>query len=376
MSGPFAPKLDRPCIVAGSRRRHQRAEVPVRKTFLSLAVATVAAIAWPMAGATAATGAAAVGGSGPCGSLTAPPTYQHVIWIWMENHSFGDIIGNTSQAPYINSLAAECGLATNYHNISHPSLPNYIGGTSGLALSQLRLFKSDCSPSKKCSTAAPSIFSQGETWKAYEESMPAACDGANAGEYAVRHNPPPYYSSLAGCSAFDVPYTQLAGDLAANTLPAFSFITPNLIDDMHDGTIADGDAWLASNLPTILNSAEYQSGSTAVFITWDEGTGGKSAEDCAANTTDASCQVATIVISPSTPAGSTSATLFNHYSLLGTTEQLLGLPALGQASAYPTMTAAFNLQATRFRRAGDRLCRSPAPRAMAAARRIRTRSTP
>jgi phosphatidylinositol-3-phosphatase len=296
-----------------------------------------------MAGATAATGAAAVGGSGPCGSLTAPPTYQHVIWIWMENHSFGDIIGNKSQARYVNSLAPECGLATNYHNISHPSLPNYIGGTSGLALSQLRLFKSDSSPSKKCSTAAPSIFSQGETWKAYEESMPAACDGANAWEYPVRHNPPPYYSSLAGCSTFDVPYTQLAGDLAANTLPAFSFITPNLIDDMHDGTIADGDAWLASNLPTILNSAEYQSGSTAVFITWGEGTGGKSAEDCAANTTDASCQVATIVISPSTPAGSTSATLFNHYSLLGTTEQLLGLPALGQASAYPTMTAAFNL---------------------------------
>ena len=80
-----------------------------------------------------------------------------------------------------------------------------------------------------------------------------------------------------------------------------------------------------------------------MFITWDEGTGGKSAEDCAANTTDASCQVATIVISPSTPAGSTSATLFNHYSLLGTTEQLLGLPALGEASAYPTVTAAFNL---------------------------------
>ena len=135
----------------------------------------------------------------------------------------------------------------------------------------------------------------------------------------------------------------LATDLANNALPAFSFITPNLIDDMHDGTIADGDSWLASNLPTILNSTEYQAGNTAVFITWDEGTGGKTGEDCTANTTDPSCLVATMVISPSTPAGATSATLFNHYSLLGTAEQLLGLPALGQAASYPTMTAAFNL---------------------------------
>jgi phosphatidylinositol-3-phosphatase len=314
----------------------------MRKTLLSLAVAALA-LAWPSATAVAAPAALVAAGSGPCGTMTAAPTYQHVVWIWMENHSFGDIIGNTSQAPYINSLAAECGLATNYHNISHPSLPNYIAATSGLTVSQVRPFKNDCSPSKKCSTTAPSIFSQGETWKAYEESMPTACDPANAGEYAVRHNPPPYYTTLAGCPSFDVPYSQLATDLSGNTLPAFSFVTPNLIDDMHDGTIADGDAWLASNLPTILNSPQYQSGTTAVFVTWDEGTGGKGAENCVTNTTDPSCQVATIVISPSTPAGVQSATAFNHYSLLGTTEQLLGLPTLGQAAAFPTMTADFNL---------------------------------
>ena len=111
---------------------------------------------------------------------------------------------------------------------------------------------------------------------------------------------------------------------------------------MHDGTIAQGDAWLASNLPVIFNSAEYQSGTTAVFLTWDEGEGGTS-NNCAANTTDIGCQVATIVISPSTMPGTTSGTLFNHYSLLGTAEQLLGLPMLGQASTFPSMTSAFNL---------------------------------
>ena len=127
--------------------------------------------------------------------------------------------------------------------------------------------------------------------------------------------------------------------------PAFSFITPNLIDDMHDGTVADGDKWLSCNLPIILNSAEYQDGSTVVFITWDEGEGGgyASGEHCAANTTDVSCRVATLVISPSTKTGARSGTLFNHYSLLGTAEKLLGLAKLGQVASSTTMTKAFNL---------------------------------
>ena len=260
----------------------------------------------------------------------------------MENHSYGDIIGNTSQAPYINTLAGECGLATNYHNISHPSLPNYIAGTSGLPLSNLSQFTSDCNPSHRCSTSAPSIFGQVSTWKAYEESMPSNCYPKNSGEYAVRHNPPPYYTTLSGCASFDVPYSQLASDLSAGTLPAFSFVTPNLIDDMHDGTIAQGDTWLANNLPAIFNSPQYKAGSVALFLTWDEGEGG-TATDCATNTTDVGCHVATIVVSPSTVAGTQSGTLFNHYSLLGTTEQLLGVPPLGQAAGANSMLAAFNL---------------------------------
>ena len=206
----------------------------------------------------------------------------------------------------------------------------------------MKKFKSDCNPSKHCSTAAPSIFGQLSSWKAYEESMTTNCEPANDGEYAVRHNPPPYYTSLSNCSTNDVPYSQLATDLANGTLPAFSFVTPNVIDDMHDGTIAQGDSWLAANVPTLLNSPEYQSGNTVLFITWDEGEGGKS-NDCATNTSDIGCHVATLVISPSTAPGTQSATLFNHYSLLGTTEQLLGLPLLGQAATANSMLADFNL---------------------------------
>jgi hypothetical protein len=280
----------------------------------------------------------------PCGSATAPPAggYTHVIWVLMENNSYGSIIGSPS-APYINSLAQACGLATNYHNISHPSLPNYVGMTSGLSLTALKPFKTDCNPSKKCSTSAPSIFGQGESWKAYEEDMPSNCAPSNSGEYAVRHNPPPYFTTLSSsCPTSDVPYTQLATDLSSGNLPAFSFVTPNLIDDMHDGTVADGDTWLSNNLPVIFNSPEYQSGNTAVFVTWDEGEGGTS-NDCATNTTDIGCHVATLVISPSTAPGTTSSVLFNHYSLLRTAEDLLNLPALGLAASNQSMASAFNL---------------------------------
>jgi phospholipase C len=261
----------------------------------------------------------------------------------MENHSYDQIIGS-SDAPYINKLATECGQAANYRSVTHPSLPNYLAATSGLPLDELpKLAFLDCSPGSLCSTDAPSVFGQGESWRAYQESMPSPCAKANSGPYAVRHNPPTYYTSLTGCTSNDVPYSQFAADLTAGSLPAFSFITPNLNDDMHDGTVAQGSAWLASQLPLIFKSKEYQDQSTAVFITWDEGAGGFDTENCAEAASDSSCHIATLVISPSTPAGTRSETAFTHYSLLATTEKLLGLPLLGQAATAPTMIEAFHL---------------------------------
>ena len=282
--------------------------------------------------------------SRPCGTEAKPASYKHVIWIFMENQSYGTIIGS-SQAKYINTIAGDCGLATNYHNVTHPSLPNYVAATSGLSYSSLHGFLPDCGPAGGCKTSAKSIFGQGESWKAYDESMPSNCDRSNAGNYAVRHNPAVYYTTLTGCSSNDVPLSHLSSDLSHNRLAAFSFITPNLIDDMHNGTVANGSTWLSHNLPVILNSSEYRNGSTAVFITWDEGEQGHygPGEQCAKNTSDVSCHVATLVISPSTRAGTRSGTLFNHYSLLATAEQLLHLAKLGQAGSAATMTKAFNL---------------------------------
>jgi phosphatidylinositol-3-phosphatase len=282
-----------------------------------------------------------------CGLRRSHPShYDHVVWIWMENHSTGQIVGSAA-APYINALIAECGLATNFHNLTHVSLPNYIGAVTGLALADLLEFDHDCNPGATCSTDAPSIFAQAPSWKGYMESMLTNCQGTGFVGYAVRHNPPVYLTSLPGCSTFDVPYTDLQTDLDNDTLPAFAFITPNTIDDMHDGgdpiAIQNGDTWLSTELPKILNSAAYQARRTVVFITFDEGEGGSIGEDCTGNPADESCHVPTIVVSPSTPHGVTSDRSFTHYSLLKTTEQLLRLRRLGLARRARSMRHAFRL---------------------------------
>ena len=130
------------------------------RTRMAALMAAVPLLLGTTAAVTAASGSAAMvspaTASGPCGTLTSPPTYTHVVWIWMENHSYSSIIGS-SQAPYINSVATECGLATNYHNVSHPSLPNYVAATSGLAYSKLTKFDSDRNPVPGCTTTAPSM---------------------------------------------------------------------------------------------------------------------------------------------------------------------------------------------------------------------------
>ena len=111
-------------------------------------------------GVSASTAAPGPSAGGPCGTLASAPTYTHVIWVWMENHSYDTIIGS-SQAPYINSLATECGLATNYHNVSHPSLPNYVSATSGLGYRAIAKFDRDCNPVPGCVTPAASICPPG-----------------------------------------------------------------------------------------------------------------------------------------------------------------------------------------------------------------------
>ena len=222
----------------------------------------------------------------------------------MENHSYGEIIGS-SDAPYLNSLAHKCGLAANFSAESHPSLPNYVAMTSG----STQGIKDDGDPSEH-PLAVQSIFSQlGGGWRALDESMPSACDLNDA--LLVRRPPQPgrvLHEHPRSCARQDTPLTA-----RPNLSARFTFITPNLCHDMHDCSASQGDSWLAGFLPKILGSREYRKQSTAVFITWDEGSGDN--------------HIATLVLSRYTRPHTVSSKSFNHYSLLRTTEALLGITA-------------------------------------------------
>lgn len=273
----------------------------------------------------------AAAGTSPCGwSAAAPATYQHVIWILMENHTWGQVLGNRSAAPYEVALAAQCASATHFDNVGSPSLPNYLGATSG---SNQGI--SDDSPPSSHPLTVDNLFRQvrtaGGTERSYEESMTAPCQQSSAGEYAVKHNPAAYYlgpgnQDRAACQADDVSFSEFGTDLVSGRLPTFSFITPNLCDDTHDCGVSTGDQWLSRQLPPILQSAAYRRGTTAVFVIWDEYS-----------------PIPNIEIAPSVHPGTVVSQSFNDFALLRTTEEMLALPPLAGAAGAADLRGPFNL---------------------------------
>ncbi|MGN6379051.1 MAG: alkaline phosphatase family protein, partial [Gaiellales bacterium] len=269
----------------------------------------------------------------PCGSRAHKrPDIRHLIVIVMENHSFSQIIG---PARYITALAHACGLATNYHSVGSPSLPNYLAMTSGSTHGLHR----DCDP-KSCPQRGPSIFYQlanhNRVWQAFQESMPSNCALSGTNLYAPRHNPATYYTaSRRGCAKHDMPLgTTTTGPLhaaLAGSLGSYAFVTPNLCDDMHDCSTAIGDAWLAKWIPVMRGSRMYRAGHTAIVITFDEGAG---------------AHVPTVVVSPYTRAGTHSSRQFSHYSLLHAAEYMFKIPTfLGHAASAGGFGHAFRLTA-------------------------------
>jgi phosphatidylinositol-3-phosphatase len=261
-------------------------------------------------------------------SSSTLPAFARVFIIVMENKEASQIIGSPS-APYINSLAGQFGLATSYTGVTHPSLPNYMALTGGETV-----FTTDC---VGCTTPARHVVDQivdsGRTWKAYMDSMSTACSTTDTSLYVQKHNPWVHYDDVVKdttrCRNHVVPYTQFATDLSAGTLPSFVWITPDLCHDMHDCSIQAGDTWLSKNVPPILASPQFND--AVLFLVWDEGT----------TAAGGGGQVAALVVSPFTPAGTRSARAMNHYNVLRTIEDAWKLPPLGHAAGATAMAEFF-----------------------------------
>ena len=283
-----------------------------------------------------------------CHKLETSPAVDRPGWggsvftIVMENKSRNQILGRR-EAPFINTLARRGAVANGYHDsFVHPSEANYLWMVAGENFGVL----DDDDPHAHSLTSSSHIADQlelgGRTWKAYEESMGAPCGLKSHGRYAAKHDPFVFFSDVNGwdghafhptarCTDHVVDYSQLKVDIANHDVPKYVFITPNLDHDMHDGSIEEGDAWLAREVPKIMATDAYQHGG-ALFVLWDEG-GGEPATD----------DPPFIAISPNARAGFHSTQEYDTSSYLKSVEGILGVAPLPCGGADTRATAMADL---------------------------------
>jgi hypothetical protein len=232
---------------------------------------------------------------------------RHVFLIVMENKSPQQAL----TGPFTASMAATYGVANDYHAVTHPSVPNYLALTSGSTWG----INDDSYHALPKQDLGTQLSTAGVTWRAYMEGLGDAGCLNSPVPYDPGHNPFAFYGGA--CPANVVPFTDFAGDLAANT-PRFSWITPDMCHDTHNCPVATGDDWLKQTVGQITASSAWKSGGV-LFITWDEDDG------------SASNRVLTLVVAPGR-RHLESSTAYNHYSLLATIEDLMGVGRLGQAA--------------------------------------------
>jgi hypothetical protein len=255
----------------------------------------------------------------------AAPWTGTVFTIVMENKSRHDILGN-HKAPFINQLAHEGAVAAGYHDAYvHPSEPNYLWMTGGQNFGVLDDEDPIKHPINSTTHIADQLELAGLSWKSYQESMGEPCGLVSHGRYAAKHDPFVYYDDINGwdgktfqpskrCNEHVVDLSNLDADIAANTVPRYVFITPNLDDDMHDGSIARGDQWLSQLVPKIMATDAYKHNGV-IFLLWDEGSGTLGPGD----------DPPFIVVSPLANVGAMSRTEYDTSSYLKTVQDILGL---------------------------------------------------
>ena len=294
-----------------------------------------------------------------CRAPSGIPLFSHVFIIMEENTSLSTLVSSitANAAPSFAALRAKYASGAEYHGVTHPSLPNYIALTSGSpqgigcdcaaqagqgtcnALT-CNLVLGSCTCSQSATNLADQLETGGKTWTAFGEGMGTPCnlvDNTNT-NYAVRHVPFLYYDDIqtnaSRCATHVVDYSSFT----PATAPQFTYIAPNLIDDMHSpfpatqGNITSGDTWIAPVVAKITASSAYTDGGLFVIV-WDE-------DDDSGGITGSNDPVPIFVLSPYAKSGGyMSMATMDHYSLLATIEDGLDLPRLGNAGVSRPSTA-------------------------------------
>lgn len=278
--------------------------------------------------------------SGPEGvqgsSATAEASIEGTVFtIVLENEDASVL----EEMPYLTSLAARYSRADAYYSDHHPSLPNYLLMVSGSDQG----VSDDDGPERHpidADNLTVQLDDAGIPWRAYMEDMGEACGMADKGQYAVRHDPFVYFTSVTSdpeyCREHVVDMAaNLQNDLANNAY-RYVWITPNTCNDMHDCPAKTADDWLSRVIPQIMSSEGYRNGG-AIFVLWDEG--GRDASYVFGGKQN----IPAVVISEELDSpGYVSGILYDHRSYLATVEDTLGMKRLSTTRRATPMADLFD----------------------------------
>jgi phosphatidylinositol-3-phosphatase len=275
-----------------------------------------------------------------------PVKPAHVIIVMEENYAYEEIIGSTL-APTFTWLSKTQYTAnfTQDYAITHPSEPNYLELFSGSD-------QGDCcndidgpigSPLNDCNLGS-SLIQDGYTFIGYSEDQPSVgWISSDEGNYYTKHCP---WINWIGYNtnpdtipeASDVPYSDANGYTGSDifpdsnnyaSLPTVTWVIPNSVDDMHDGSegtaIPNGDNWFHTNMMPLVRWASNPANNAVVITTWDE-------DDDGANGTQYNNNIPLLVSSGLVNGGNYTTTL-NHYDLLKTIEDMYGLSECGSSDS-------------------------------------------
>jgi hypothetical protein len=237
------------------------------------------------------------------------PRPDHIVIVIEENKGHSAVIGNRDAA-YINALVARGTLFTQSYAITHPSQPNYLALFAGTTFG---LSSDVCPLDLVGDNLASALLARKRSFAVYAESLPSA--GARdcwSGAYQRKHNPLANWGDLA---PYNLPFSAFPQDFSK--LPTVALVVPNQRNDMHDGTVAEGDAWLRENIGSYAEWAARHN--SLLILTWDEG------DAIEGN------RVATIFVGAMVKHGQ-SAQRINHYNVLRTIEEMYRLPYLNESA--------------------------------------------
>ena len=258
----------------------------------------------------------------------AAPHHDRVVVVVMENKSYDEV----RTQPYVASLLTQGATFTSAFAVTHPSQPNYFALWGANTL----VSNDNCPASGSpyfIENLGQSCETHGLSWRSYSENLAAAggtaCsyDGnSSTGLYTRKHDPWTYYANVTHTN--ERPYSDLAADIAGGTLPNLVFIIPNNCHNTHNSTtvgcgLADGDAWLAANLPAVI-AALGPNG--LLVLTWDE-------DDSSTNN-----HILTALVGPLVVPGVQSAQVVNHYTIVRMICEALGFPTFQRATAEASIT--------------------------------------